>query len=118
DQFLLVELESKQAEFEAKEQKLKAEGTISALSDASITVQPSSGLALTCSIPAGAVLEGVAVGDEVKIECIALAASVPILRKVKALDGDDDEDTDDTDDTDDEDTDDDTDDEDTEDEDD
>lgn len=98
-QFLLVELESKRAEFEAEERRLRAAGAITALSATSITVQPESGAAVTCSIPAGATLVGLAVGDRVKIECVALAGSAPILRKVKALDDDDDEDTDDTDDT-------------------
>ncbi len=56
-------------DFDHEDGKVEIEGTISALTDTSISVQGRGGVALTCAIPSGATLTGFAVGDEVELEC-------------------------------------------------
>lgn len=113
NQFVLVELETKGAKFEAEERTLKAAGTITALDAASVTVTTAAGVVLTCALPAGVVLTGFAVGDPVAMKCAAFGASAPVLTRLQSDDEDDEanqtgDDSDDTEeDTDDDDTDDD-----------
>ena len=95
-------------DFDEDGDKLKVEGTITAISATSVTVRPgSSASTVTCTLRRQ--LSGFALGDRVEMECFADATGTLVLRKIEHEDDDEDEDdTDDSDDTDD--TDDDTDD--------
>lgn len=85
-------------DFDEDGDKLTVEGTITALSDTSVTVRPgSSATTVTCTLRRP--LSGFAVGNRVEMECFADAAGTLIVRKIKHED--DDEDNDDTDDSDD-----------------
>lgn len=88
-------------DFDEDGDKLTVEGTITALSDTSVTVQPgSSATTVTCTLLRP--LSGFALGNRVEMECFADAAGTLVLRKVKHEDDDeDDDDTDDSDDSDD-----------------
>ena len=93
-------------DFDEHGDKLKVEGTITALSDTSISVRPgSSATIVTCTLSAP--LRGFALGNHVEMECRATAAGTLVLRKIKHEDdNEDDDDSDDSDDSDDDDTDD------------
>lgn len=88
-------------DFDEDGDKLTVEGTVTALSDTSITVRPgSSATIVTCTLRRP--LSGFAVGNRVEMECFADATGSLVLRKVKHEDDDeDDDDTDDSDDSDD-----------------
>ena len=64
-------------------------GTITALSDTSITVSPRSSSPLTCALSKP--LTGFEVGDLVEIECVSGTAGVLRLEEIKHEDNDDDE---------------------------
>lgn len=84
-------------DFDEDEHELEIEGTISALSDTSITVTPGSAASVvTCAL--GKPLTGFAVGDHVKLECAAAAGSTLTLKQIEHEDDDDDDDEDDDDD--------------------
>lgn len=87
-------------DFDEDGDKLKVEGTITALSDTSITVRPgSSATTVTCTLRRP--LSGFAVGNGVEMECFADATGTLVLRKIEREDDDEDDDDDDTDDSDD-----------------
>ena len=90
-------------DFDEHGDKLKVEGTITALSDTSITVRPgSSASVVTCALRHP--LSGFAVGNRVEMECFADAAGILVLRKIENEDDnehDEDDDSDDSDDSDD-----------------
>ena len=88
-------------DFDEDGDKLKVEGTITLLSDTSITVRPgTSASVVTCTLRRP--LRGFALTNRVEMECFADAAGILVLRKIKHEDDDeDDDDSDDTDDSDD-----------------
>lgn len=86
-------------DFDEDGDKLKVEGTITALSDTSITVRPgSSATTVTCELRRP--LRGFALGNRVEMECFVDARGTLVLRKIE-LEDDDDDDEDDSDDSDD-----------------
>lgn len=87
-------------DFDHEDGKVEVEGVISALTDSSISVQGSGGVALTCAIPTGVVLTGFAVGDEIELECAIGADGAFSLRELESetaefeIDEDEDDDQD------------------------
>lgn len=81
-------------DFDEQARKLKVEGTITALSPTSITVQPGAkASAVTCTLSRP--LTAFAIGNSVEIECVAAASGTLVLRKIKLEADDDDDDSDD-----------------------
>jgi len=82
-------------DFDDDGDKLKVEGTITLLSDTSITVRPgSSASVVTCTLERP--LTGFKVGDRVEMECVARGTTL-VLRKIKHEDDNqDDDDSDDS----------------------
>lgn len=73
------EEESEGVDVDEDSGELEVEGTITALSSASITVQPGkSGAPVTCAIPTGVSLTGVAAGDRVGIKCALLGTTLSL----------------------------------------
>lgn len=92
-------------DFDEDANRLKVEGTITALSDTSVTIQPgASATTVTCALSSP--LTGFAVGQRAEMECAAAASGILMLRKIEQDDDDEVDDDDDTDDTDDDDSDD------------
>lgn len=71
-------------DFDYEDGEVDVEGTISALTDSSVSVQGTGGVALTCGIPTGAVPTGFAVGDEVELECETGADGAFSLRQLES----------------------------------
>ncbi len=84
-----------QVDDDEDEDEIEVTGTITALSDTSITVTPRSSSPLTCALSKP--LTGFAVGDLVEIECISGTAGVLRLEEIKHEDNDDDDNDDDDD---------------------
>ncbi len=75
------------------EDEVEVTGTITALSDTSITVSPRSSAPVTCALSKP--LTGFEVGDLVEIECVSGTAGALRLEEIKHEDNDDDNDDDD-----------------------
>jgi hypothetical protein len=56
-------------DFDAEKGSVDAEGVVGALSETSLTVDAGGGASLTCAVPAGTSLGGLAVGDDVAVQC-------------------------------------------------
>ena len=69
-------------DFDHENGEIEVEGVLSALTDSSVSVRGSGGVALSCSIPTGAVLTGFAVGDEVELKCAIGADGAFSLREL------------------------------------
>ena len=82
-----------QVDEDEDEDEIEVTGTITALSDTSITVTPRSSPPLTCALSKP--LTGFAVDDLVEIECTSGTAGVLRLEEIKHEDNDDEDDDDD-----------------------
>jgi hypothetical protein len=72
----------------ASTRKIEVTGTITALSATSITVQPTTGAPLTCSIPATKKVTGFAAGNRVEMRCRASGTTF-VLQRLRLEDRDD-----------------------------
>jgi len=89
-------------DFDEDGDKLKVEGTITALSDTSVSVRPGASASfVTCTLRRP--LRGFAVGAGVELECVADATGNLVLREIEHEDDEEDEDHDEDDDDDDDD---------------
>lgn len=83
-------------DFDVEEGEVELVGVLGALSDSELTVAADATTSLTCSIPAGTPVTGVAVGDLVELECRLLDGggfallSIEAEDRASAPDGDDD----------------------------
>lgn len=69
-------------DFDAEDAETEIEGTVTELTAEAVTVQGRS-RTLTCAIPAGTVLTGVAIGDRVEMECV-MGDAGPTLRELES----------------------------------